>query len=338
MANNVLLRALDSAIDAQKVAFAGTEGRYLVASGSTRGVVVWDLLSCNVVNTMPAQVADVLLPMESGFVVSTSTQSATTLHFYHPNGSLNRTVTVKTPFTVMAALPSPSIHLVGIAPSGEIFRFGDLQAATAPTARAVTSATQPARHATSIWQEMFGKDAFLDELAPEVDEAQAATAVSALQRRAAGHPEQVYDGPSHTLPPVGMLFEAFMDELLVSRSGEAEEQEDVIMVDAEPEAIEAPYMSVDAVRAVNAKEMAELESFFKELRASAPARPSTFPKSKSRPNGIPNGHARAVSTPSKSSKAKITSPAVSTPGGDEPEVVDGKKKSKKRKAPRHSEG
>lgn len=334
--NNVLLRALDSAIDARKLVFAGSEGRYVVVGGAPRGVAVWDLLSCNIVNTMPSESVDVLLPLESGFATSTSTPTSTTLHFYSSSGTLSRTTTVKTPFTVLAALPSPSIHLVGVAPSGEIFRFGELQAATAVTARAVSSATQPARQATSIWQEMFGKDAFLDELSVEPQGQEAVSAVSALQRRAAGHPEQVFDGPSHTLPPVSMLFDAFMDELLVSRSEENEQQEDAIMIDAEPETEEAPYMAVSAVRAVNEKEIAELVSFFTEMRASVPAKTAATPKPKSRPNGVPNGHARAVSTPVKTSNAKISSPAASTPG-DEPEVVDGKRKSKKRKAPRHSE-
>jgi WD40 repeat protein len=42
---NSLLQAFDAGIVASRVILAGSEGRYLVASGE-RGVCVWDLLSC----------------------------------------------------------------------------------------------------------------------------------------------------------------------------------------------------------------------------------------------------------------------------------------------------
>jgi NET1-associated nuclear protein 1 (U3 small nucleolar RNA-associated protein 17) len=45
---NQLLRALDVGkdFDLRKLAFVGEEGRFLVGAGVKRGVVVWDLLSC----------------------------------------------------------------------------------------------------------------------------------------------------------------------------------------------------------------------------------------------------------------------------------------------------
>ena len=44
---NVLLRALDGALkDVRQIGFVGEEGRFLVAAEATKGLAVWDLLSC----------------------------------------------------------------------------------------------------------------------------------------------------------------------------------------------------------------------------------------------------------------------------------------------------
>lgn len=329
--SNLLVQALD-ATDARKVAFTSAEGRYLAAAGTQKGVTVWDILSCQVVHTHPAQAVDVLVPLKSGFIAAQSGPTSTSLALFTPDGTVERTVTLKTVFSALAALPSPAAHLVGIAPSGEIYRFGDMQAAAAPTARSVANAAAPERRAMSIWQEMFGKDAFLDDLEPE---AAPPAAVSALQRRAAGHPAQVFDGPSHTLPPVGMLFDAFMDELLSAPREEPEESpEDGMEIDDVPALGAAPLplsLAADSVRAVRDDEMDELEGFFATLLSSAPRKAPASNKSAA------NGHAKVKSTPVKTPRASI---ATSTPGhgqGDEPELVDRKGKNKKRKAPRTSE-
>lgn len=45
---NVLLKALDGALsDVRQVGFVGNDGRYLAASAGSRGIAVWDLLSCD---------------------------------------------------------------------------------------------------------------------------------------------------------------------------------------------------------------------------------------------------------------------------------------------------
>jgi NET1-associated nuclear protein 1 (U3 small nucleolar RNA-associated protein 17) len=334
---NVFVRALESPVDARKLAFAGPEGRYIVAAART-GVAVWDVLSCELVATLPNQAADMLVGLRSGILAAravppkkgTQAQPKTEVTIMGPNGSAGRTVTLATPISALASLPSTAVHLVGIAPSGEIYRFGELQKASAPTKRAI-QADAP-RRATSIWQEMFGRDAFLDELAPPPEKEEAA--VSALQRAAAGRPEAVFEGASHTLPPVGMLFDAFMDELLAPRP----EGEDAPMeVDEEEAATLEASVAPDAVRAVTDREVAELETFFRGLRTSAKPKPKPLPKKK--PNGLPNGNGhRAVSTPvKKKSKSVPTTPGTpGTPSTPDAEMVDGKR-SKKRKAPRHSE-
>lgn len=338
-ARNVFMRTLESTVDGRKLGFAGPEGRYIVVSGGKTGVAVWDLLSCELVQTLPTLAADMVVALPTGILAARSIppskgqQPKTEVAFLSPSGAPGPTVTLRVLLSALAALPGRAIHLVGMAPSGEIYRFGELQKASAPSKRAI-SATVPARRATSIWQEMFGRDAFLDELAAPTTEEPAA--VSALQRRAAGRPEAVFDGPSHTLPPIGMLFDAFMDELLAPRAEDGDAP--MLVDDEEVLAPASSTLAVDAVRAVNDREVAELEGFFRNLRTSAPAKPVLGKAAgKKRPNGIPmpNGHARAVSTPTKSSKKDSRPATPATP--DEPEIVDGKRKSKKRKAPRHSE-
>lgn len=338
--SNVLVRTLESAVVANKVAFAGSEGRYLVAVGATKGVTVWDLLSCEAVQSNLNQLVEVLLSLPTGYAISFTTgKDVTALAFFAPNGATEQTIHLKSRFAALAALPSVNHHLVGIATTGEIYRFGYQQASAAPAARAVSAA--PSSRATSIWQEMFGKDAFLDDLDDKAEPEQEAVAVSALQRRAAGHPAQVFDGPSHTLPPVGMLFDAFMDELLGSRSEEETQAAgEAIEYDAAPTIGAAPLVfDSDAIRNVRDVDVAELEVYFRDLLASAPAKPKAaaasavgLGKGKARPNGVPVA-GRSVSTPVKASSKVAKSPG--TP--DEPEVVDGKRKSKKRKAPRMSE-
>ncbi|BEJ16091.1 hypothetical protein CspHIS471_0506960 [Cutaneotrichosporon sp. HIS471] len=329
-ATNVFVRALEAPLDARKLAFAGPEGRYIVAAART-GVAVWDVLSCELVATLPTQAADMLVGLRSGILAARAVppkgaaQAKTEVTIMAPNGSGARTITLAVLISALADLPSTAVHLIGIAQSGEIYRFGELQKASAPTKRTITA--DAPRRATSIWQEMFGRDAFLDELAPPPEKEEGA--VTALQRAAAGRPEAVFEGASHTLPPMGMLFDAFMDELLAPR---AEEVVEGMEVDEEEAITLEASVAPDAVRSVTDREVKELEVFFCQLKMGAKPKPKPLPKVGKKPNGLPNGNAhRTVSTPVKNAKSKSM---PTTP--DTPELVDGKR-SKKRKAPRHSE-
>lgn len=332
-ASNVMVRALESSIDARKIAFVGGEGRYLAVGGAQKGIAVWDLLSCVIANSSPEQLVDVLLALPTGFVAAHSTASATTLALFQPNGQHMRSVHLRAPFSALTALPG--MHLVGIAPSGEISRFGDAQAAASPGARAVQA--QAPRRTTSIWQEMFGKDAFLDELAPEPEP----PAVTELQRRAAGRPDMVFEGPSHTLPPVSMLFDAFMDELLVTRS-EGDEAADVDMADADEIApLAAAPVGGDTSRPVKDEDVDELVEFFTTVLANAPKK-APKPKEPGE-NGIKPAKADKLGKKERKDKSKanghrtVSMPASLEDAGsdDDARVVD--KTKKKRKAPRASD-
>lgn len=115
--------------------------------------------------------------------------------------------------------------------------------------------------AVSIWQEMFGQDAFLEaegtthEIAPRHDVV-----------KKSGNPVDIYEGPSHTLPPVSLLFDAFLEQILVLKSsvvqGDADEK---ILYEDEEEIVPAHLPRKDLGREVRDEEVQELEVFFTDL-------------------------------------------------------------------------
>ncbi|WWD15791.1 hypothetical protein CI109_100215 [Kwoniella shandongensis] len=310
--SNILLKVLDSgsSADVQKVGFVGSEGRFLAGAGADKGVIVWDLLSCDIAWATPStHVQSLLVSPSAPFFITTAVEDG------HTKLSVFDTVSSK-PLRIMHTshstkqiklLPNSSgvesvfqLHLVGIAPSGEIYRFGDVAASAAPLgAKSVTNGSAAGK-GLSIWQEMFGKDAFLEEIEPA--ETSTATA-SALQQRivaSSGRPADVFEGPSHTMPPVGMLFDAFMDELLsgrtASRSVDMEENDDVndgndILYEDEAR-LDIPALATEKVKGhvVDDMEMAELEAFFKQVLSTAP-KPTPATPAVRKPNGVhlPNG-------------------------------------------------
>lgn len=160
-----------------------------------------------------------------------------------------------------------------------MFRFGDIPAPVRQTANAISTAND--KKSTSIWQEMFGKEAFLDDLASFDTEAEQHRAATALQSRAAksGRPTDVFEGPSHTLPPVGLLFDAFIDEILRTAKPTSNIEQapanaqDEIQYREEDESpingVSSESMRQDRGKKVSDKEVAELEVFFRDLLANS---------------------------------------------------------------------
>ncbi|WVO12741.1 hypothetical protein L204_100349 [Cryptococcus depauperatus] len=241
--NNSLLKVLDCGLDTvvMNIGFVGAEGRYLVGTGK-KGAIVWDMLSCEVSWTLPDLEVDCLVASFASpfFLISSCSAIETSIQILSPVCITPiRKIHVATQICRLVALPThgamstSSLHLIGVAPSGEIFRFGDISSPTASASSAAKSINQArAKDALSVWQEMFGKGAFLEELSLE-EEKVTTTATSALQRRIAntGRPADVFQGPSHTLPSSSLLFEAFMDELLsghTAPSNKVEKLDDVV--------------------------------------------------------------------------------------------------------------
>lgn len=285
--SNILLKVLDSGLttDVMSIGFVGKESRWLIGGGEGKGVAVWDLLSCEVAWSSPSLVVDSLITSSTSayFLTASNVSSGTTLRVFTPDSSAPlRTISIDTKVTQMVSLSqsdsSSSLHLIGITSTGEIYRFGDIAAAVAPqSAKSVRQAQ--AKEGLSIWQEMFGKGAFLEE--PEAEEPITATA-SALQQRVSdksGRPADIFEGPSHTMPPTSMLFDAFMDELLHGNTAmkEGENVKEVTKDEAvvyEMEVDESGDKAKDSTageikgRVVEDEEIRELEAFFKGLLSS----------------------------------------------------------------------
>lgn len=166
------------------------------------------------------------------------------------------------PSTTNAAMTN-SLQLIGIARTGEIYRFGDTVSSSAPKAvRAIDLATRA--KPPSIWQEMFGKEVYLEDLES------AASTIPPQRVRKVGRPSDVFEGPSHTMPPIGMLFDAFMDELLSARPAESKQDEPIaheIVLEETDVPATAPILNVEdnRIRSITDEEVRDLEAFFRDV-------------------------------------------------------------------------
>jgi NET1-associated nuclear protein 1 (U3 small nucleolar RNA-associated protein 17) len=179
------------------------------------------------------------------------------------------------PSTSSSVDPAKSLNFIGITTSGEILRFGDGVSKSDIGARGINVESVKTN---SIWQEMFGKDAFVDlaDALPQSSDSQDQDGASAVQARAhaAGRPTAVFDGPSHTLPPIGMLFDAFIEEILGAPTQAPQEPQatasgETILfesaIHAEDEVTEQKVKS----KVVTDEEVKELESLFRDVLANS---------------------------------------------------------------------
>ena len=233
-----------------------------------------------------------------------------------------------------------SLSFVGVTSDGEVVKFGD---ASAPLPR--LSAVLPGESAAEsgsrgIWQEMFGDRAFALQAVSDTEQT---LVKSAVERKVQGRASAVFDGPSHTLPPVSTLFDAFIDEVLAlpvvapagGKNGEMELEVDVAVPQQEdgdmdedaqmPE--QTSVLPTYGKKKVDDKEIKELESFFRSILSVDAAVVDGKGKAKAKSTPRPSA-AEAVSPPSKST------PPSQTPGS----AMSEGKKSKKDKRARSSLG
>ena len=172
---NVLLKALDGGLsEAQHVGFVGDDGRYLVASSGSRGLAVWDMLSCDgklqtsvfiaklisvVWTNVSAPCSRLVVSSDSPFFVAVHdpTDGKTGFSVYKPtSANAVRTVKAKGNIHRLVLLPSSStssakdLQFAGISQAGEVYRFGD----DIPKDAAVGSNTirSAGEKGVSIWQ------------------------------------------------------------------------------------------------------------------------------------------------------------------------------------------
>lgn len=323
---NILLKVLDAGRQVDKCLFVGD--RYLVAAGA--GLVVWDLLSCegeylslfylndpdnSVIWSLKNKV-DHLIPYNTSFATTSSTSKNTTINIYHPSCPVSQTATIAVPLLKVTHLKN---EFIGVSPSGEIYRFGQNVTSSAPATNTISTTTAKS---SSIWQEMFGKDAFLEDLAPPQP--------TVVLPPTTARPTDIFDGPSHTLPPVGLLFDAFMTQLLKPKTESKAEIKSEIKYEEVEDKVEPSTSTVakPSTKTVTEGEMRDLESFFKEVLSGSPAL-----ENGSKPK-MANGDHTPKSTPVKTpaTKGKVNGAAVvnGTPSDESRE----KQHTKKRRAPK----
>lgn len=333
--SNVMLRVLDAGRNVTTCAFVGD--RYLAAAGS-EGMVVWDLLSCEVVwsNTSPVDHLVVAQSSDSSFATTLSNDNHTTVSTYRPDSPTPTTSTLPLPLFKIASLGLGQEY-IGVAPSGEIYRFGPHITATAASTQTISSATQTSA-STSIWQEMFGRDAFLDELALAPAPSSTVVLPPTLAK-----PTDVFDGPSHILPPVSLLFDAFMAQLLkptleagagTASGAEVKKENDIVYRQDDDESATKPA-SGDQVR-VSTKEVTdddikELEGYFKQVLSDSPSAPASATATARMANG---DTPTATATPQSQKKKLQNGNGHATPQTPQSEESREKKHTKKRRAPK----
>ena len=242
------------------------------------------------------------------------------------------------------AVDASSVELTAIARDGRTLRVGEdvkpfpkqIQSVSVSAATASAQGATVKTSNLSIWEEMFGKNAF-SGIAQAEDVPEPALSARPLKDKRSKY-SKVYDGPSTSLPPMGLLFDEFLNDFMdVKPAVTAETQAPVIRFagDAGEAAETASVISsedmvptVDMhVKKVTMKDVQELGDWFKTvILTSDAAQPVPTPQAKT--NGAVAASA-SISTPRsavKKSKGTPVSAAKSAMAMDSPASVGKKRK------------
>lgn len=322
-------------------------GTFSLASVSqlrNSGENVADIHDCTATWSRPTPCNRLLVPSGSSTFIVAQTPShdreETILHVFTPTNPVPlRQIVLHDKIGRLVVLPtsasSSSLQLAGVSSTGEVFRFGD-DVVPAPHQRAVKVNDHAGNKAqSSIWQEMFGRDAFL-----EIEPVEEVPTVKKTSIGKSGKLVDVYEGASHTLPPVSLLFDSFMEALLgqetpaskpISASGKGDSES--ILYDVEPQIQldNSSFKARSADRTVTDAEVADLQVFFKTvLSTAAPPKPAAMP------NGVAHKAkppARVVSQANgHKAKSTLTNGDLEEDGDREEVASDNKSRGKKRKA------
>lgn len=282
-----------------------------------------------------ADSVDYLLLQGSSFTTTRSIDGQTTFRTYKPTSASAQTSRIALHLLSVVALPGRTEH-IGVAPSGEIYRLGPRVTASAPTTQTIDASVPKF---SSIWQEMFGKDAFLDDMAPPPSEVVLPPTLA--------KPTDVFNGPSHTLPPVSLLFDAFMAQLLKPTLLEpikTEGGKDSTIKYEEEVLVPEKKSGQSNTKKVTDEDVKELVGFFKDLLSDSPTSTSQAPAPR-----LVNGDQSPLKTstslstpktkaqPQANGKAKVNGTVVNGNGiPPTPQSEDSreKKNTKKRRAPK----
>lgn len=378
-----MLRVFDTADieGVRKVQFLGSEGRWLAFAGQTRGVGVWDLLSCEgtphccciavsswltlriAAWTLPFfhqhEVISLSIPSQPYFLTSTLTSGPsphqqTIISCFGPHSAkpiFRRAIPAKllqvcvSSVNASHAVDANSVELTAIARDGRTLRVGEdvkpfpkqIQSVSVSAATASAQGTTVKTSNLSIWEEMFGKNAFSGTT--QTDDVPEPTLSTKPLKDKRSKYSKVYDGPSTSLPPMGLLFDEFLNDFMdvkpaetsiipqaptVRFAGDAGEATETASVVSSEDMLPTVDMHVNKV---TMKDVQELGDWFKTVvLSSEAARPAATPKATI--NGFVNATS-SVSTPRsavKKSKGTPVSSAKSAMSVGSPASVGKKRK------------
>ena len=212
--------------------FLGTTGRYLVVRGDRErsgGVVLWDLLSCDPVWTREQGKYSSCLPAadDDQFVLLDAGKKITRIDTFSVASPLPLSKHV-VPFGIVQAVVTPAAQAAdaneytGLSRDGKLVRFGahveaferSLDADKKSTGQEIVAGAGVKNQ--SIWEEMFGKDTFVDvqTVHQRMQDDETTSANHATTREKRGKYSDVFDAPNSSLPPSSLLFDAFVRDFM----------------------------------------------------------------------------------------------------------------------------
>lgn len=195
------------------------------------GLVLWDLLSCDPVWTREQGKYSACLSTaeEDQFILLDAGKKVTRIETFSVASPLPLSRHV-VPFGIVQAIvtPGPGVAITneytGLTRDGKLVRFG---ASVEPFERLLEGDKKPSGPELlagvgvknpSIWEEMFGKDTFVDvqtiHQRIQEDDADPSTNNPAATREKRGRYSDVFDAPNSSLPPSGLLFDAFVRDFM----------------------------------------------------------------------------------------------------------------------------
>ncbi|WFD31322.1 NET1-associated nuclear protein 1 [Malassezia sp. CBS 17886] len=215
--------------DTQSSYFAGRRGRYLTALGTNGHLVLWDLVSQEVVWTLREPVY-AQIPYGDGILAVSAQGHGSLLRWIKPDAAPACEVEVREMHVRVRpdALVNVStgsgeaddLYLLAVDSDGALVGIGDAAARPHTVARSLGGVALPDERAT-LFDELFGVDADEEMRMQQALEAnrQMRDGTDASVARAL----DLFSVPSHLLPPVASLLDPFMHALLPAAPAHAQE-------------------------------------------------------------------------------------------------------------------
>ncbi len=192
------------------------------------------------------------------FVVLSETGTNTHARVFSPTSS-EPSRSLKLPFTLRGFAPYTSTNFVGITHDWSVVIFGDNVTPLSEegsAARSIPMSSVP--QARTLFQDIFGKSAFVPQSFPSNRSSSTATSAPSKVR-------SLFDGPSYLMPPLESLFDDVMDDFLKPRQVKmtkiAEDDVDVDMDVDEP--ADVPPAAARRKLVMNEEEMGVFVDLFK---------------------------------------------------------------------------